>query len=96
MEKVVVPIYEMKTLADAINSVQLPKWKKWILKKVIPSEFHKYAPQTWVNALPAGSWIANMQIMYDMPELGVENNFDDAYYGQVKDAGLKYSVDVGA
>lgn len=72
MEKIIVPVYEMKTLADVINAIPIPKWKKKALTWLIPSEFHQYAPQTMVDALPKGIRIASMQIMYDVLDTSLE------------------------
>jgi hypothetical protein len=57
------PVYETKSLADALGRADMPEWKKWLLKKLIPKEFHEIAPQTIVDALPKGVRICSMQVV---------------------------------
>lgn len=45
-------VYMYASLSDAILALEMPDWKKWLLRKLIPSEFMAIPPQTIAKLLP--------------------------------------------
>lgn len=63
-ETVSMTVYDAKSVADAIMAEEMPKWKKWVLRKLLPDSFWSAAPQTLVDALPKGYPVMIVDIKY--------------------------------
>lgn len=50
-----------KTMAELLLSSDIPKWKKYLIKKLIPKEFYEM-PATKIANLQKGDTIGHMEI----------------------------------
>jgi hypothetical protein len=66
------PLYNYPSIAEAIMQQDLPKWKKYLLRKLLPAKLWESRPEQLVS-LPAGTLF---QVRIDMEPINTDAEID--------------------